>query len=581
MGWASWAPRAALGLVLTLASGLAPASAGGAEAGAGAVARFGWLDYQGSDPSDAVARPGPGDYRNPILAGYYPDPSITRVGDDYYLVHSTFTWFPGLPVFHSRDLVNWTQIGNAIDRPGMLDFGSLGLSRGVFAPAIEHRDGVFYIVNTCVDCGGNFVITARDPAGPWSDPVWLPDLEEGIDPSLFFDDDGRAYLLNNGPPPGAPLYDGHRAIWIQEFDAGALKTVGPRQLLVDGGIDPSTRPIWIEGPHIIRKDGHYYLIAAEGGTAINHSQVVLRADAPMGPYVPGPVNPILTQRDLDPDRPHPVTSAGHADFVELPNGEWWATFLAVRPYEGDYYNTGRDTYLLPVRWVDGWPRITQPGEAIALTHARPGLPAQPPAPVPTSGPFAVRDEFDGPALPPYWMMARNPRGDWYSLTEDAGFLTLRLTPVGLSDHGNPAFWARRQQHMNALVTTEMHFAPVRPGDRAGLAAVQSDEYWYRFTVERRGKDRVAQVAMRDGPQAPADGRLLASLPVPDDGPLYLRIVARGGAYDFLVATDAAAAGEEWRTVLAGADGKILSTKAANSFIGAMIGPFAQSATAGK
>lgn len=560
MGLARWAPLLALAFSLAACP---PAMAN--------EATFAWMEYQGSDPSDAVAQPGPGQYRNPILSGFYPDPSITRVGEDYYLVTSTFSWFPGLPVFHSRDLVTWTQIGNAIDRPGMLDFKDLGLSRGVFAPAIEFHDGLFYIVNTCVDCGGNFVITAKDPAGPWSDPVWLPELEGGIDPSLFFDTDGRAYLLNNGPPVGTPLYDGHRAIWIQEFDIKGLKTIGPRTLLVNGGVDITQKPVWIEGPHILKKDGYYYLTAAEGGTAINHSQVAFRSDKPTGPYKPGPSNPFLTQRDLPADRPHPITSAGHADLVQTQKGDWWAPFLAVRPYRDDYYNTGRDTYLLPVTWVDGWPRMTGPGEAIALVHEKPDLPPQPAAPIPTSGPFTVREEFDGPALPPYWMMARNPKGDWYDLTRTKGALTLRTIPVGLSDRGNPAFWGRRQQHMNASLTTELSFTPKGPGERAGLAAVQSDEFWYCFTVERGDGGRVVRVAARGGKTDPADGRLLAMLPVAGDGPLLLRITARGEFYDFHVAE----AGRDWRPVLTDADGTILSTARARSFIGAMIGPFAQ------
>ena len=191
------------------------------------TARFDWFAYEGADPEHAVVQPGPGQFRNPILSGFYPDPSNTRAGEDYYLVTSTFAYFPGLPVFHSRDLVNWTQIGNAIDRPDQVDFGTLGLSRGLFAPTIEHHDGVFYILNTCVDCGDNFVITATDPAGPWSDPVWLPDLAGGIDPALFIDEDGSAWILNNGPPDREPEYDGHRAIWIQRFDLETLSHPWP------------------------------------------------------------------------------------------------------------------------------------------------------------------------------------------------------------------------------------------------------------------------------------------------------------------------------------------------------------------
>ena len=166
--------RNRIGLALLAWTGFATAASA---TGSAPNARFDWFEYAGSDPADSVTNIGPNDYRNPILQGFYPDPSLTRVGDDYYLVNSTFAWFPGIPVFRSRDLVSWTQIGNAIDRPEMLDFGRLGLSRGVFAPSIAYHDGLFYILNTCVDCGGNFVITARDPAGPWSDPVWLPDLE--------------------------------------------------------------------------------------------------------------------------------------------------------------------------------------------------------------------------------------------------------------------------------------------------------------------------------------------------------------------------------------------------------------------
>ena len=202
--------------------------------------------------------------RNPILRGFNPDPSIVRVGDDYYIATSTFEWFPGVQIHHSRDLVHWRQIGNAIDRPDMIDFGKLGLSRGLFAPAIEHHNGTFYILNTCVDCGGNFVITAKDPRGPWSKPSWLPDLEGGIDPSLFFDEDGSAWIVNNGPPVGTPRYDGHRALWLQRFDPETLKTSGERFMLLDGGVRPETKPIWIEGPHLYKREGWYYLSDAEG-----------------------------------------------------------------------------------------------------------------------------------------------------------------------------------------------------------------------------------------------------------------------------------------------------------------------------
>lgn len=527
---------------------------------AAAEARFDWFEYQGRDPAGAAA--GPGEYRNPILTGFYPDPSITRVGGDYYLVTSTFAYFPGLPVFHSRDLVNWTQIGNAIDRPTQLDFSGLGLSRAVFAPDITWKDGTFYILNTCVDCGGNYVITARDPAGPWSDPVWIREVD-GIDPAFFFDDDGRAYLLNNGPPDEPPRYDGHRAIWMQEFDLAAMRPIGPRKVLINGGVDILTKPVWIEGPHILKKDGWYYLVCAEGGTSVNHSQVVLRSRHVWGPYEPYAGNPILTQRHLPEDRPDPVTSAGHADLVDTPSGAWWATFLATRPYAGDFYNTGRETFLLPVTWKDGWPVILEGDAVIPQVHPRPDLP---PSPAATDG--QGREAFDGGELGPHWMTLRTPRDRWHRLSEGALSLEARAEPLG--GKGQPSYLGRRQQHTHAVASTRVDFDPAREGDRAGLAALQSEDFFYLLSVGRQGGRRVVQLERRAGAGDPPHGVVLASAPLPETGAVDLRIEARGGRYDFAYATRPG----RWTSLVQGADGTILSTRTAGGFVGVTFGLYA-------
>lgn len=557
-----------------IAAGCSP-SATDDLAGADNRARFDWFEYKGADPAHAGLAIDDKRYLNPVLSGFYSDPSLTRVGDDYYLVTSTFAYFPGIPIFHSRDLVSWTQIGNAIHRPEQLDFGTLGLSRGVFAPAIEYHDGLFYVLNTCVDCGDNFLVTATNPAGPWSDPVWLPDLRGAIDPSLFFDEDGSAWIVNNGPPEGEPEYDGHRAIWVQRFDPVKKETVGPRKVLVNGGVDFSKKPIWIEGPHLIRHKGWIYLICAEGGTAEQHSQVVLRAKSPEGPFTPYEGNPILTQRDLPRDRPMPITSAGHADFVQTPSGEWWATFLAVRPYNAeDMYNTGREIFLMPVDWSGDWPRVTAPGEAIPYIHDRPSLPAQPAPAIPMAGAFTVRDEFDGPNLAPYWMMMRNPRESWYDLTSQPGALTLTARSVGLGDNANPSFLGRRQQHLNGVASTSIQWKPAKDGDRAGLAAVQSDEFWYQLALGQDEGRRVIQLVRRAGPGDPKEGRVIASAPLSAsaNAPVRLRIVARGGLYDF----DYSEAAEGWTSLARDADGTILSTRKAGGFVGVTMGPFAVS-----
>jgi alpha-N-arabinofuranosidase len=504
-----------------------------------------------------------------VLAGFYSDPSLTRAGDDYYLVASTFTYFPGLPVFRSRDLVHWTQIGNAIDRPGQLNFDGLGLSRGVFAPAITHHKGIFYIVNTCVDCGGNFVITAKNPAGPWSDPVWVKDVG-GIDPSLFIDDDGTAWLMNNAAPAGPPLYEGHRAIWIRRFDLKTLKTTGPATMIVNGGVDISKKPIWAEGPHIFKRDGRYYLITAEGGTGNDHSEVVYRGESPDGPWTAYP-KPILTQRDLDPQRRYPVTSAGHAAIVETQNGEWWATFLATRPYGDDLYNTGRETFLLPVHWRDGWPVITAPGQQIAPVVRYPDLPREQPPATPTSGNFVLREEFDGKALAPYWMTPRIPKSAWHRLR--AG--TLEMTPraVRIGEKLQPSFIARRQQHLVMTASTSLRFAAANPGDKAGLAVYQDDAHYYFIGIVNDGGRRLLRVERRTGASDPVDGAVLASVPLEAES-VQLHVRARGGRYDFSYR----AGNGQWMPLLQDADGTILSTKVAGGFVGAMIGLYAHSAS---
>ncbi|HVJ37557.1 MAG TPA: glycoside hydrolase family 43 protein, partial [Stenotrophomonas sp.] len=343
-----------------------------------------------------------GQYRNPVLTGFFPDPAVTRVGDRYYLVNSTFTYFPGIPVFESEDLVHWRLLGHAIDRPGQLDFRGLGTSRGVFAPSIAHHDGTFYIFNTAVDNGGNYYLTAKNPAGPWSDPVWLREVD-GIDPSLFIDEDGSAFLLNNGPPQGKPRYEGHRAIWIQAFDLKSGQPTGPRKVLVDGGVDPSKNPIWIEGPHIYRHDGWYYLSCAEGGTSTQHSQVVLRARSPWGPFKPYEHNPILTQRSLPPEREHPIANAGHADLVQGKDGSWWAIFLASRIYGQGHYQTGRETFLLPVQWRDGWPVILDEGKVIPQVAQAPAWMQPTASQAPNSGNFEWRDDFSDASPRPEWL----------------------------------------------------------------------------------------------------------------------------------------------------------------------------------
>lgn len=536
---------------------------------AAAPVAFESFTYTGRDTIFETPLP-EGHFRNPILSGYYPDPSICRVGEDYYLINSSFAHFPGIPIFHSKDLVNWKQIGHVITRPDQLKYDNLGITRGIFAPAISHHNGTFYVICTMVDAGGNFLMTAKDPAGPWSDPVWLG--FDGIDPSIFFDNDGRAWIVNNGnPPDNKPLYQGHRAIWIQEFDHKNQKMIGPRSIIVNGGVDLSTKPVWIEGPHIYQRNGWYYLCCAEGGTSNYHSQVILRSKAPTGPYVPWDKNPILTQRDLDNNAKHAVTCTGHADLEIGPDGNWWSVFLACRPYAPNRWATGRETFLLPVTWTDdGWPLILPPGERVPYIVKAPVLPASTlpsPASIPLTGNFTLTDEFDSPALAPNWVMIRTPRETWWKLGD--GQLSLTPRAEHLSGRGNPSFWGRRLQHSRFDASTKLA-VPATIGTSAGLAISQNETHTYTFGVQRGAGGLSVFVEVQNGP---TPRTLITGLLPADAKEIELRITGEETTLSFAYAVNGT-----WKELLPKADAYPISVQAAGGgihFTGALIGPYAR------
>jgi xylan 1,4-beta-xylosidase len=524
---------------------------------------FDWFEYTGKDSVFNESLP-PGSYRNPVLAGFYPDPSITRVGGKFYLVNSSFGYFPGIPIFESADLVHWNQLGHVIDRPSQLNLNGIGISRGVFAPSIDFHAGSFYVTSTAVDSGGNFFVTASNPAGPWSDPQWLPEID-GIDPSFFFDGD-KAYIVNNGPPEGATQYEGHRAIWMQEFDLARRKLVGPRKVLVNGGANIAKRPIWIEGPHLFKRSGWYYLTCAEGGTGEEHSEVVLRSRSPWGPFEPFADNPILTQRDLPATRDRPIANAGHAQLIEAADGTWWATFLASRPYDEQNFNTGRETYLLPVTWRNEWPIILEKGRAIPYVMKGPSFMTDT-MQRPFTGNFTWRDEFDGPTLDHSWMQLRTPQQPWFDLSAKRGRLTVQALPMTLDSLQNPAFLAFRQQHQAFEATTSFEVASAA-GVSAGIAAFQNENYWYFFGARRSGR-QVELFIEKKGGQAVST--ITSSTLDLQRRVLQLRIIGTGKQLSFAYSSD----GKRWSTLRGDVDGSILSTAVAGGFVGAVVGPYAR------
>ena len=527
------------------------------------VAIFESFRYEGRDAVyEAHPLPTKDAVYNPILPGWYSDPSFCSNGEgDYFLVTSTFSYFPGVPLFHSRDLVNWKQVGHVLDRPSQLT----GLDRqhtsgGIYAPDIKYnpKNRTYYMITTNVGTG-NFLVKTQDPFGAWSEPILLPQVQ-GIDPSLFFDDDGTAYIVNNDDAPGGkPEYDGHRTIRIVEYDVENDCTIGERRIIVNKGVDPAAKPIWIEGPHLYKIDGKYFLMCAEGGTSDQHSEVVFRADSPMGEYKPWHRNPILTQRHLAADRPVPVTCTGHADIVKTPDGAWWGVFLGCRPTEKGFENLGRETFLLPVRWSeDGFPYFLGGEETVPVLVRVPGTRVEG---TPTFGNFVVEDSFDGDKLDMAWMTLRGPADGLYALK--GGALELTCSPMRATRFETPALLLRRLQHHAFSASTRMRFAP-EGSEAAGLLLYKDERHQYFL-----------KVCLVDGAPAIAlerSGETLSSQALPKSfNTVDLCIASDDGlTFRFGYAVD----GKEMRTLLASVDASYLSTAVAGGFTGTTVGPYA-------
>ena len=407
----------------------------------------------------------PENYKNPIIPGFHPDPSICRVGDDYYLVTSSFEWFPGVPIYHSKDLVNWEHIGNVLDRPEQLDLEpGHRHNGGIWAPTIRYNEGLFYMITT-VAGKGNFYVTATNPAGPWSDPVWLKSAR-GIDPSLFWDDDGRCYFTAAANISGSRQWPGQNGCYIQELDLENKKLIGPRVQMTHGH---ATNARYTEGPHIFKIDGRYFLMVAEGGTGVEHCITVFESDSLLKEFTPSHTNPIITHRHLG--KNYPIGMLGHGDFVETQNGEWWCVMLGRR-VKDNLSMLARETFLAKVTWEDSWPLINEGEGKVLFEGKRPDLPWSP------VEPFAIRNDFNKNKLEPYWNFLRTPQTNWFTLTGEA--LTVNLRPEKLTELDNPSMIVRRIQHFNYTASTKLTFNSKKSNEEAGLTAFLDNKSHYRL-----------------------------------------------------------------------------------------------------
>lgn len=519
-------------------------------------------------------------FSNPILAGFYPDPSICKAGNDYYIVNSSFAYYPGLPIFHSKDLLNWQQIGYALNRPEQLNLDGAGVSRGLFAPTIRFHDGLFYILCTLIDKGGNFIITAKNPKGPWSNPVWLPEVK-GIDPSIDFIGDKAYIVYNSEPPENKSLYNGHRSIRMYEFDHRKLKVIGEEKLLINGGTDLAKEPIWIEGPHLYKIGDYYYLMCAEGGTGYNHSEVIFRTKSLEEPFVSYQNNPILTQRHLDTIRKNPITTTGHADMLQAADGKWWAIFLGCRPYEGDFYNTGRETFMAPVEWKDEWPIINPNFKTVQYTY-----------PINAtikntankfSGNYFFKDDFNSAVLNNRYSFLRTLRTECYDLKIKPGSLSVALQPQTCSGKENPSMICFRQPHLKGYAATVINFTATNENEKAGLMIFQSEKYFYFLCKSVENGKPVIQLLKGTGSNTNATQPAIVASQIIDaktGTDIFLKIAANGGGYSFYYAIQK----NKWLLLKDNVDGKFLSTKIAGGFVGSMYALYATSndkATANK
>jgi alpha-N-arabinofuranosidase len=483
-------------------------------------------------------------YENPVLPGFHADPSICRVGADYYLATSSFEYFPGVPIFHSRDLVHWQQIGHALTRRSQLVLDTAKSSQGIYAPTLRHHDGTFYLVTTNMSGGGSFYVTTRDPRGEWSDPVWLTEKSWSMDPSLFFDDDGKVYYTRHGGGERGGVYQA-------ELDVINGKLLGEPQLIWSG-----TGGIWPEGPHLYKRRGTYYLMISEGGTGYEHAVTIARSASPFGPFEAYEQNPILTHR-YRPD--HPIQATGHADWIQAENGSDWLVLLGIRPTGGRYHHLGRETFLAPMIWEQtGWPTING-GSGIELSMASAQLPE--PVPVPID---ATRDDFDRQKLGVAWNFVRNPNPNSWSLSARAGFLRLSGTQASLDVIGAPAFVGRRQQHFQFRAEALLEFQPQREGEAAGLSLRQNEDNHYDLLVIGDGTS--GQIVLRT--RVKGETKTLAETRL-EDGPALLTIEGRADEYEFFYAP----VGAERRR-LGQAPTMALSTEAAGGFTGVFVGMYA-------
>ncbi len=512
------------------------------------------------------------EFYSPLLQGCYPDPAITRKGDDYYMVCSSFAMFPGVPIFHSKDLVNWTDLGGVLNNVNEFNPHDTGISAGVYAPGITynpHNDTFYMIVTAFTGKMGNIIVKTKDPMKGWGSPIKLD--FGGIDPSIFFDDNGKGYVVHNdAPDKGKELYSGHRVIKVWEYDTENDRVIpGTDKIIVDGGVDLSKKPIWIEAPHLYKKNGKYYLMCAEGGTGGNHSEVVFISDNPKGPFKPSSNNPILTQRYFPKDRGNKVDWTGHADIIEGPNNQYYGVFLGIRPNDKDRVNIGRETFILPVDWsgtfpvfenglVPMEPKLKMPKGVENKTGKEGFFP---------NGNFTFTENFTSNKLDYRWIGLRGPRENFISITKQG--LAINPFETNIKELKPTSTLFYRQQHNTFSFETTLNYKRASEKDLAGIVCLQNERFNYVFGITKKGKDTYVLLERTEN----GESKIIASKKIEIKKAVKLQVKAKGDSYEFnFTANDS-----DYENLGGAVSGDILSTNVAGGFTGALVGLYATSA----
>ncbi|ABX43368.1 glycoside hydrolase family 43 protein [Lachnoclostridium phytofermentans] len=513
---------------------------------------------------------------NPILSGFYPDPSIVRVGQDYYMVNSTFSYFPGVPLSHSTDLIHWEQITNILSTKKQLNLANSPHSGGIYAPTIRYHKGTFYMITTNVSHGGNFIVTATNPLGPWSEPYFLNGAE-GIDPSLFFDEDGTCYYCGTKGRREGSAFFGDNEIYVQEVDLTTMQLTGESYAIWHGALKGVE---WPEGPHIYKRDGWYYLMIAEGGTGLNHAITMARSKNIKETFEGCKRNPIFTHRHLG--KQYWAINTGHADIVETEHGDWYMVLLASRPCDG-YCLLGRETFLVPLIWEDGWP-IVNPGvglldrivtiqvkDSSTLVEANEAQVGEKELDSllkdyhPTCR--DIKENFRQKDLPPYFFYLRNPQEDHYETGRETG-LRLYASDVSLTADASPTALFLRQTSINYTLGTKLESTLTNENSEAGILLMQSNHFHYRFCIYKSNVPMVVLISCIEGKEQFLIKRELSKFPS------YLQVREEDLNLSFFYSFD----GTEYQTVAASIDASILSTERAGGFVGTCLGLYTYTPT---